>query len=132
MDFTHLAFYNREVTLEDVPRKPQRLPERSLYKFAFGGETRLEQALALIDMLALEDLVEVMRFVRMRRNILSAERDRHQELEGMFDKMAEYIAMDDVEVVAPNVGVAAAPDVGAAGGPAAPDVVAAGNAPGAP
>ncbi|XP_026439172.1 probable purine permease 11 [Papaver somniferum] len=100
MNFTHLAFYNREVTLEDVLRKPQRVPERSLYKFAFGAETRLEQALALIDMLALVELIEVMRFARMRRNIISVERDHHQELEGLFEEMAEHIAMDDAEAAA--------------------------------
>ncbi|XP_026411212.1 F-box/LRR-repeat protein At3g58900-like [Papaver somniferum] len=136
MDFTHLVFYNGEVTLDDVLRKPQRVPERSLYKFVIGAETRLEQALALIDMLALEELVEFMRFARMRKNIISSERDHHHELEGMFEEMAECIAMDDAEAAALDAaaasGVAAAPDASAGGGDVAPDTVAAANAPGSP
>nr|QBG82588.1 molybdate ABC transporter substrate binding protein [Papaver somniferum] len=40
MDFGHLAFYNRELTLEDILREPQRVPERILYKGSLGqGET---------------------------------------------------------------------------------------------
>ncbi|XP_026460053.1 uncharacterized protein LOC113360809 [Papaver somniferum] len=120
MDFGHLPFYNRELTLEDILRKPQRLPVKSLYKFAFGAETRLEQALALIDKLSLEELVEVMTFARMRRNIISAERNAHQELEGIFEEMSKYMAMDDAKVAdlddVTAGGAAAAPDASAGGG----------------
>ncbi|XP_026384276.1 uncharacterized protein LOC113279839 [Papaver somniferum] len=83
MDFGHLPFYNRDLTVEDILRQPQRVPLRSLYKFAFGAETRLEQALTLIDKISLEELIEVITFARMRRNLISSGRELHGETEGM-------------------------------------------------
>ncbi|XP_026416011.1 uncharacterized protein LOC113311387 [Papaver somniferum] len=58
MDFSHLPFYSREITLEDILRQPQRIRE-------------------------------VMRFTRMRRNMISAERELHTETEGIWEQMAE-------------------------------------------
>lgn len=66
MEFVHLAFYSRDLTQEDIHKVSQCVPHRSLYKFVFGGETRLKKALALVNKLALEELVEVIRFARRR------------------------------------------------------------------
>ncbi|XP_026378738.1 uncharacterized protein LOC113273194 [Papaver somniferum] len=102
MNFGHLPFYNRDLTDEDILRQPQRVPVRNLYKFAFGAETRLEQALELIDKLSLEELIEVITFARMRRNMISSGREVHAEMQEMWELMAE---------------VQAAPDGGDAGAP---------------
>ncbi|XP_026442529.1 uncharacterized protein LOC113342086 [Papaver somniferum] len=112
MDIGHLPVYNRDLTVDDILRQPQRVPVRSLYKFAFGAETRLEQALALIDKLSLEELIEVITFARMRRNLISSGRELHAEMEGMWELMAE------AQAAAPDGGDAGAPaDGGAANAP---------------
>ncbi|XP_026441138.1 polyribonucleotide nucleotidyltransferase 2, mitochondrial-like [Papaver somniferum] len=55
-----------------------------------------------------------MTFARMKRNIISAGRNSHQELEGMFEETVEYMGMDDAEV-------AALDDASAGGAAGAPD-----------
>ena len=89
MDFSHLSFYNRELTVADFMRKPQPVPFRSMYKFAYGRETNLEQALAFIDKLSLEELVEVLKFVKLRGKAMTAGREQQLELQSLYEEMRE-------------------------------------------
>ena len=92
MDFSHLSFYDREVTLADGMRQPQAVPFRSTYKFAYGRETLLEQALALIDKLSLEELKEVLKFVKKRGKMVAARREEHLQMQRLYEEMWAALA----------------------------------------
>ncbi|XP_026403445.1 uncharacterized protein LOC113298818 [Papaver somniferum] len=107
MDFDHLPFYSRDLTQKDVHRVPQPMIPIRLYKFAYARETNLEQDLVLEDKILLEELVELIRFARRRRDAIAAVRDRDRHLERLFEEMAEVQALAEAE------DVAAAPGAGA-------------------
>ncbi|KAI3938638.1 hypothetical protein MKW92_047895 [Papaver armeniacum] len=88
---------------EDGTRKPE-IVEMSMYKFAFGRETKLEKSLKLLDQLSMEDLIEAIRFSRRRRNEIAARREADADDDIMWEEMFVVIAAGAAEDAAADAG----------------------------
>ncbi|KAI3986639.1 hypothetical protein MKX01_014177 [Papaver californicum] len=95
-----IGFYGL-IKQTDVDRKSQKVA-KSQYKFSYGVQTKIEKTLALIDALAYEELIEVIKCTKMKRDSIAIWREHDAPpKETKKDVVADVNGGDD-NIAAPN------------------------------